>query len=306
MSLVSRVLPSVVAIRVSSPHGSWRGSGVLLRSDGMVLTTQRLLVGASSITVVTSDGRTRSGSIVGTDPDTDVAVVRFPARDLTAASFAHDQTLTPGQLAVAVSAGQRGSKPAVSIGTLQALGEQGNLPGAGALGVVGTDAPLSSDEEGAPLVGQDGQVIGMAAISPSPGSASTGSAPSGSSPSSTKGGQPLWLATPGALVWDTAQQLMATGHVVRAWLGIEGSDAGSPAGPNQPAGAKVTSVSPASPAAAAGLQVGDVIQAINGRPLSSMLDLRAALRRLSPGTKVVLGVQRGSQAITLPATLASQ
>lgn len=307
MGRVARVFPSVVGIQVSSARGAWHGSGLLVRSDGMVLTAARLLVGASRITVVTSDGRTGSATVVGTDPDTDVAVIRFPAQGMTAATFTHDQTLVPGQMAVAVSVGQPGSKPAVSIGTVQAWPRPPTLPnGPPLLDVIETDAPLRSDAEGAALVNQDGQVIGMAVISSSSRPSSIASAPT------TADAQPLWLVTPGALAWATAQQLMATGHVVQAWLGIEGIDAAPAAQPNQaparnqPIGAKVTSVKPASPAAAADLEVGDVIQAINARPVSSMLALRSDLRLLSPGTRVELTVLRDSKMIALPAVLASR
>ncbi|PZS19667.1 MAG: hypothetical protein DLM54_06550 [Acidimicrobiales bacterium] len=301
MGLVSRVLPSIVGIQVSSRQGAWHGSGILLRSDGMVLTTERLLDGASKITVVTSDGRTGSATVVGKDPDTDVAVIRFPAQGMTAAAFTRDQSLVTGQMAVAVSAGQPGSRPAVSIGTVQALAPPVSPPnGPPLLDFMQTDAPSSNDAEGAALVGQDGLVIGMAAVSnPATSHARVGR------------GQTLWLATPGALAWNTAQQLITTGHVVRAWLGIEGSDAGPATQPEQavvanPGGARITSVTPGSPAAAAGLEVGDVIQAINAQPVSSMLALRSDLRLLSPGARIQLTILHDSKLAALPATLASQ
>jgi len=290
MVLVSRVLPSIVGIQVRLAHGAWHGSGILLRSDGMVLTTEHLVAGASKITVVTHDGRTASATVVGQDPDTDVAVIHFPAQGMTAASFTRDQAPLSGQVAVAVSAGQPGTRPAVSIGTVQALASPVSLPnGSPLLDFMQTDAPLGNDAEGAALVGQDGLVIGMAAIG---------------------GRQSAWLATPGALAWETAQQLIATGHVVRAWLGIEGSDAG-PATQSKHSvanqgGAKVTSVRPGSPAAAGGLEVGDIIQAIDARPVSSMLALRSDLRLLSPGDRVQLTVLHDSKLVALPATLASQ
>lgn len=286
-AMVARVLPGLVAVEVTSPLGPRRGTGVVFRSDGMVLTTPQLVLGATTIVVAAQDGRHWPATLVGDDPAMGVAVVKVPAT-LPAVDLRPSPGIQVGQLAVGVTVGNRATDALrISIGVLDALHQHVQLgPGTSLSDAVETDAP-PRDPTGGVLLDERGRVIGLMQ-------------------EALASGDSLYcVGVPIDLVAEAADQLATTGKVAHGWLGVMGADLapGQAQALDVPGGVIVAAVEPGSPAARAGLAPGDVIQAVDGNPVRSMVDLQSSLRSLPAGTAVSLGVSRDRAALSLQATL---
>ncbi|MGH9206181.1 MAG: S1C family serine protease [Acidimicrobiales bacterium] len=291
MAMAHGVSPDLVAIEVDNSHGGKRGSGVIYRSDGVIITTQGLVQGATDITVVMSGGQEVSASLMGTDPSADLAVVRVEATDLPTAELASSQNLRVGQLTVAVTLGDKpdGSAPSVYLGTVRALDQQVVLPGqAPLLNAIETDAPVHSDSEGGVLLDEAGRIVGLTSAHTSAGA--------------------KCVATPANVAAQVADQILQSGQVVHTWLGIEGQNLSTRAAANDGvrSGVQVVAVQPSSPAATSGLRQGDDIVSINASPVSSMLQLQGRINLMAPGTVVNLGVDSSGQQRAVPVTLGSR
>ncbi len=288
MGMVAKVAPSIVAVDVATGKGHVRGSGLVFRNDGMILTVARLLAGAVGIGVITSNGQEETASVVGEDADDGVAVLRV-GHQMPSLSLAQSPAPTTGQVAIAVAATDpAGSPPSVAIGTIRGVNRQVRVNnGPPLLDAIDTDAPAGPMPGGA-LLDQAGNVVGITTAT------------------SDDGGGAHWLAAPAAVVDDAADQLATTGKVVHAWLGISADDSAPPsAGGGAPAGIQVLGVESNSPAAAVGLVPKDIIDAVDGQPVPSMLDLQGALRLRRPGAPVVLDVVRNGDHWPMHATLGS-
>jgi S1-C subfamily serine protease len=288
MGMVAKVAPSIVAVDVATGKGHVRGSGLVFRNDGMILTVARLLAGAVGISVITSSGQQETASVVGEDAEDGVAVLRV-GQQLPSLSLTESLLPAPGQVAIAVGATEpAGSAPAVAIGTIRGVNRQVRMnDGPPLLDAIDTDAPAGPTPGGA-LLDQSGKVVGI------------------TTETSDDGGGAHWLAAPAAVVDDAADQLVTTGKVVHAWLGISADDRVSPSsGGGTPAGVQVLTVQSNSPASAAGLAPQDVIDAVDGQPVPSILDLQGALRLRRPGAPVVLDVVRNGGHWPMRATLGS-
>ncbi len=286
MGMVAKVAPSIVSVNVATAKGHMTGSGVVFRNDGMILTVARLLAGAMGITVITSSGQEETASVVGEDADDGVAVLHVE-RQLPSVSLAPRTVPTTGQVAIAVGATDPAvSPPAVTIGTIRGVNRQVEVnDGPPLLDAIDTDAPVGATPGGA-LLDQSGTVVGI------------------TTEVSNDGGGAHWLAAPAAVVGDAADQLVRTGKVMHAWLGISSDDrVPRPSSAGTPAGVQVLTVQSNSPAAAAGLAPQDIIDAVDGQPVPSMLDLQGALRLRRPGTSVVLDVVRNGGHSPMQATL---
>lgn len=288
-AMVDSRLPGIVSIATSGPSGSGRGTGLVLRSDGIVLTTASLVAGAQSVTVVTRDGRRWTAAVVGEDPDTGAAIVRIGATGLDIVSLDHPGRAAVGQLVLEVTTGQAPASPlGISVGVLEAVHRKVDMAGGVVLlDAMETDDPPPQDPSGGVLLDAQGDVVGiMQAVV-------------------QDGGQAHGVGTPLTSLLPAADQLVDNGKVVHGWLGIEGSDVGQETASSLglTTGALVQRVEPASPAATAGVLPGDVIGAVDGQPVSSMADLQRALRPLSPGTMVTLSLERGHSQVTVSAQL---
>lgn len=289
MAMVQRVWPSIVTVDVTTAQGHVHGSGLVFRSDGMVVTVARLLAGAAGISVITSDGTEDAATLVGEDPDSGVAVIRVP-RQLPSVDLDASPPPAAGEMAIAVGTNAaEGSPPAVAIGTISQVNRQVKLAdGPPLLDAIDTDAPAGPAPGGA-LLDQSGRVLGITTAT------------------TDEGGTPHWLAAPADLAGDAANQLASTGKVVYAWLGIAGGDdSAAPASGGVAPGVEVLSVQGGSPAAAAGLKPDDVIDAIDGQPVASLLDLQGVLRLRQPGAAVTLDVMRDGSHLPMEATLGAQ
>ncbi len=263
------------------------GSGVVIdAAKGYVLTNNHVVQGADDISVTLADGRTVKAERVGTDPDTDVAVIRIPADKLTAIPLADSAKLRVGDFVVAVG-NPFGIGQSVTSGIVSALGRSG-LNGLGYQNFIQTDASINPGNSGGALVNLRGELVGIntAIYSPSGGNVGIG------------------FAIPANLAGDVMRQLLAFGSVKRGSLGIDTQDidadiAEQLGGLTPGHGAVVTRVRAGSPAEQAGLRAGDAITAVNGKPISGARDLANAEGLLPLGARARLDIVRDGKPSTL-------
>jgi putative serine protease PepD len=306
------IQPSVVSITVRSGNTGAEGSGVILSADGLILTNNHVVEGTGqggSLTVKFSDGRTASASVVGTDPATDLAVIRAQnVSGLTKASMGDSDRLLVGDpvLAIGSPLGLEGSVTAgilsaldrtVSVGGQQQQQGQG-LPGFGQgqssqgsagttiSGAIQTDAAINPGNSGGALVNSSGQVIGInTAIATNGGDGNIG----------------VGFAIPINTAKQVSQQLITSGKATHAYLGVSLTDA---TGGSQ--GALVGQIQSGSPAADAGLREGDLITKINGKAVNGADTVVGMVRGFKPGDKVALTYVRGGKTSTATVTLAEK
>jgi serine protease DegQ len=266
------------------------GSGVIVdAAKGYVLTNNHVVQGADDIGVTLSDGRTLKAKLVGTDPDTDVAVIQIPSENLTAVSLADSTRLRVGDFVVAIG-NPFGLNQTVTSGIVSALGRSG-LRGLGYQNFIQTDASINPGNSGGALVNLHGELVGIntAIFSPSGGNVGIG------------------FAIPSTLAGDVMQQLIKTGTVKRGSLGIETQnltpDIAEMLGVPPGRGAVVTRVRGDSAAEAAGLRAGDVIVGVNGKPVNNEQDLHNVEGLLPIGSDVELKVTRDGREIVANAKL---
>jgi S1-C subfamily serine protease len=286
--IAAQVGPSVAAVEVQGAAGSGRGSAVVLSTDGLLVTNDHVVRGATSAVVVLADGTRREATVVGTDPATDLAVLRIDADGLPAATFA-EVAPEVGDPAVAIGS-PFGLDGSVSAGIVSALDRTLATAGSQLHGLIQTDAAINPGNSGGALVDARGHVMGIntAIISGS----------------GTNGG--VGFAVPAAIVRDVADQLVATGEARRAVLGIGGRDIApevAAAYGLEASGVLVVEVAPGSAAAAAGLLAGDVITSLDGVAVTSMAELATLVRDHAPGETVVVEVVRDGEALELTVTL---
>ncbi len=270
------------------------GSGVIVRSDGYILTNNHVVNGADRVTVKLTDGRTFTGKVIA-DPTSDLALVKIDAKDLPAAQFADSDKVKVGQWVVAIG-NPFGFTNTVTAGVVSGLTRQLGVPdpedpngGTFYPDVIQTDASINPGNSGGPLVDLEGRVIGIncAILSRSGGNMGIG------------------FAIPSSTVKFVMDQLIEKGKVVRGYLGIDLKDLdpvlADKLGTKE--GALVGSVSKDSPAEKGGVEVKDVIVKINGKDIKNAIDLRRTVSALTPGTQVTLNVFRDKKEKTLTVKL---
>jgi Do/DeqQ family serine protease len=270
------------------------GSGVIIdAAKGYVLTNNHVVDGADDISVTTNDGRNLKAKLIGNDPDTDLAVIQIPAENLSALTVADSNQLRVGDFVVAVGSPFGLSQTATS-GIVSALSRSG-LRGLGIQNFIQTDASINPGNSGGALVNLRGELVGInsAIISPSGGNAGIG------------------FAIPSNLASDVMRQLIATGSVKHGTLGAQVQNLNADIArmlalkEDQP-GVVVTQVRADSPAAAAGLQPGDVILAVNGKPIVSDDNFYNAEGLAPIGSSVELKLLREGKTLTLSARPAAE
>jgi putative serine protease PepD len=267
VNVYKHVSPSVVVIQTSEGLGS----GIVFDAKGDIVTNDHVVGTAKSVSVTVTTGsgpHIVKGTVVGTFPADDVAVVRIHASGLHPAVFADSSKLRVGDIAIAIG-NPLGLSSSVSEGIVSALGRnESEGQGAATLqNAIQTTAAINPGNSGGALVNIQGQVIGiptLAASDPQLGGAAEG----------------IGFAIPSSDVRDYASQIIAHGHVVnthRAFLGVGIADTG------EATGVYITSVTAGGPAAKAGLKVGDLIVAVNGTPTPTSTELGPVLAGLKPG-----------------------
>lgn len=294
--IAERFRPAIVQLRVTGGGKSSSGSGVILRSDGHILTNAHVVENASDVIVVMADGSEHVASVVGSDKETDVAVVHLdkPVDDLVTAPLGSAVELQVGQTAIAIGSplGLAGG-PSVSVGVVSALGRQvTSQEGQVLFDMIQTDAPIAPGSSGGALLDAEGSVVGITtAIA-----------------ISNVGAEGLGFATPIDVARDVANQLISDGKASHAWLGVLGEDISSEraADLKLEGGAQVKEVVEGSPADAAGIEAGDVISSVGGQEVRSMSALVVAMRKFDPGDEVSLTYFRGKEKLSKKLTLAER
>jgi len=298
ISVVKQVRPSVVNInteaQVSTPFGLFpekgAGSGVIVRPDGYILTNNHVVQGANDIKVTLIGGRTLTGRVIGTDPYADLAVIRVSTQDaLPAAQLGSSGNLQVGQLAIAIG-NPFGLGSTVTTGVVSALNRNIELPNVMVENLIQTSAAINPGNSGGALVDSSGRVIGInTAIIPN--------------------AQGIGFAIPSDVARVEMDQLIATGRVVRPWIGVIYGGQIDPeiARANNLVadhGILVRQVEKDAPAARAGVQPGDIIVAVNGERIEGWNDFVREIVSKKVGETVTLTVIRDTTRRTIPVVLA--
>jgi S1-C subfamily serine protease len=299
-ALLDKVRPSVVSIHTGTRSGDAAGSGVVLRSDGLVLTNAHVVEDASRIEVDFADGQSVPAKLVGSLPENDVALIQAEGLDgaVTAADLGSSATLQPGDEVVAIgNALNLGDTPSVTSGIVSALDRSIQVPGGGSLdGLIQTDAAINPGNSGGPLVNSSGQVVGInTAILESAQSI----------------GFALSIDSIRSIIDDLAAGRKAT--ATRPLLGVETQDVElldadvlDRFGVTSETGAFVQKVSPGTGAEAAGMQPGDVIVKVDGTRVRAAEDVGRAVRKRRPGEQITIVYERRGQQATTSALLGSR
>ncbi|HUB88648.1 MAG TPA: DegQ family serine endoprotease [Dyella sp.] len=269
------------------------GSGVIVdAAKGYILTNNHVVGGADDITVTLQDGRNFKGTLVGTDPATDVAVVKIDADKLQALPIANSSSLRVGDFVVAVGE-PFGLGQTVTSGIVSALGRSG-LGGSSFQNFIQTDASINPGNSGGPLVNLRGELVGINTMILSPSGGNVG----------------IGFAIPSNVATEVMQQLIAHGKVSRGSLGAQTQDItpniARMLGLKSSEGAVVTRVLPGSAAERAGLDVGDVITAVNGQALHDSDELTNAIGLLPANSTVSLTTLRKGTTRKVTAELTPQ
>jgi len=297
-TIASRAIPSIVTVEIGDGDGrvdlaTASGSGVVYTSSGYILTNNHVVDGAGFVRVILADGRVYQATIVGADALTDVAVIQIDAPDLQPLSLANPDDLQIGDLAVAIGnpLGLNGG-PSVTSGIISAFDRQLQVTAEENLfGLLQTDAPITRGSSGGALLDADGDLIGITtAIG-----------------LSDVGAEGLGFAVPVSIVQGIANDLIADGVVHHAFIGVEVRPAFIDQGTAQvPEGARITAFLGNTGIEDSGVQVGDVIAAINGRSVKGTDDLIAILRTMRAGQDVTLTLVRDGEQIEVSARLAER
>ncbi len=318
--VVERVMPAVVTIRVQKraamvptnqqipeefrrffgdqlpqmrgqrPVQRGLGSGVIASADGYILTNNHVVDSVDEVKVELSDSRTFTAKVVGTDPATDLAVVKIDAKSLPTLVFGDSDAVKVGDVALAIgnplNVGQT-----VTSGIISAKGRQTPDGGDGYQDFLQTDAAINHGNSGGALVNAGGELIGINSQIMSPSDGNIG----------------LGFAIPSNMAKSVMDQLIASGTVRRARLGVRiqqiTPDMASSLGLSSTHGALVSTVDEGSPAARAGLKQGDVITQYNGKAVADNNQLRNAVASTMPGTTVPVQILRDGRSQTLQATV---
>jgi len=287
IAAAERVSPSVVKIDVQQQgRRGGSGSGFVFTPDGFILTNSHVVHGASSIHVVLPDGERYQADKVGDDPDTDLAVVRITAKNLTPVTLGESQAIRVGQLVIAIG-NPYGFQATVTSGVVSALGRSlRSQTGRLIDNVIQTDAALNPGNSGGPLVTSSGEVIGVntAIILPAQG---------------------ICFATAINTAKFVAARLIKDGKIRRGYIGVAGQNAPlhrvlarTYQLPNE-TGIFVVSVEQKSPAERAGVRDGDIIVAFEDRPVGDIDALHRLLTDYQPGVRARLTLLRGTEKLVL-------
>jgi serine peptidase DegS len=272
--------------------GESLGSGVVMSSDGYVITNDHVIAGAAAIDIVLTDGRSAAAEIVGTDPDTDLALLKIELDNLPTLRLGRSDTLRVGDVVLAIgnpfSIGQTVTQGIVS-GT-----RRGQLGLSSFENFVQTDAAINLGNSGGALVNARGELVGINTAFISRRLDSEG----------------IGFAIPVNLVRGVMSDLIEHGRVIRGWLGV-GTETLTVAqaeslGLEDSFGIILTSVQPDSPADNAGLKPADIITHVNDQPVIVWQDALRLIARMSPGTEVVITGNRLGKPFTVVATVAER
>jgi S1-C subfamily serine protease len=291
---VAAVAPAVAHVRVTRAKArrgeqQGTGSGFIIAPDGYLVTNSRVAGGASALEVTLSDGRTAAATIVGDDPDSDLAVLKVAASDLAWCRFGDSAGVQVGQIAIAIGS-PYGFQHTVTAGIVSALGRSMRAQSGRLLdNVLQTDAALNPGNSGGPLIDSRGAVIGV-------------------NTAVIRAAQGLCFAIGTSTAERVTVALIREGRVRRAWLGVGGQTLPLPRRivrhfdlPGDSA-VRVEAVETGSPAATAGIVAGDVLVALDDTPIRDIDDLQRALSTDAIGRVLRASVVRRDRLLSLPVT----
>ncbi|MCK4743069.1 MAG: Do family serine endopeptidase [Sulfuriflexus sp.] len=265
------------------------GSGVIVSSQGYVLTNNHVIQGADEIRVVLANGETPSAKVVGTDPDTDLAVLKINYVKLPAITIGQSKTLRVGDVVLAIG-NPFGVGKTVTMGIVSATGR--NQLGINTFeNFIQTDAAINPGNSGGALINANGKLVGIntAIFSRSGGS------------------QGIGFAIPASLARDVMQQIIEHGRVLRGWLGIEAQDLtpqlAESLGFDNTEGVLIAAVLLGGPADQAQLKAGDIIVTINFKPVINSRDSLNQIAGFAPDTSITLGIIRQGKKIEVNAVV---
>jgi serine protease Do len=253
------------------------GSGFIVSSDGYILTNRHVVEGASRVMVRLLDQREFQAKVVGTDERTDIAVLKIAATGLPVVRFGDPAKVRPGQWVLAIGS-PFGFQNSATAGIVSAIGR--SLPSENYVPFIQTDVPVNPGNSGGPLFNLQGEVIGI----------------NSQIFSRTGGFMGVSFAIPIDVAANVEQQIVRVGHVVRGMIGVTiqevTADLADSFGLGNPRGALVSSVVRKSPAAAAGIEPGDVVLAVDGHPIDQFGELSSRISAMPPGSHVTLTLWR--------------
>ena len=289
--IYKKVNPSVVSVISTTPEGTGSGSGVIMSKDGYIITNNHVVDGAQSVSVQLSDGTSLDAEIIGTDEQTDLAVIKVtPTSDLTAAEFGDSDELEPGEYAYAIgSPGGVQFANTITGGRISAINRDLTVNDR-VMTLIQTDASINNGNSGGALINKYGQVVGITSAKLS-GNAFGSATVEG-----------MGFAIPINTAKDIVDELIQNGYVSgRPSIGITGQNVESADG--KVSGVQVYSIDSRAKAAGEGLQVGDVITAVDGTPTPDMDKVNELKQDKKAGDKLTLSVYRISTGKTLNITI---
>lgn len=264
-----------------------QASGFIVGADGYILTNSHVVREASEIEVTLNDGREFSGKVVGSDPNTDIAIVKIDASDLPSIQFGDSNKLEIGEWVVAIG-NPMGLQASLTVGVVSALGRN-NLDIANVEDFIQTDAAINRGNSGGPLLNLDSKVIGMNTAIVA---------------NMAQGNMGLGFAIPSNMIKPVMDQIIKTGSVTRGFIGVTlqtiDKDLAQAFNVEQNGGALISAVSKDSPAEKAGLKQGDVVRSYNGHKVTNIATLRNAVSLMSPGSTINLSIMREGKNLEIP------
>lgn len=305
ITVTQRVQASVVEVTSTSSVGTAIGSGEFLTKDGYIVTNAHVVTGYSSFTVTLANGTTQAAQLIGTDAQDDLAVLKIAVTNAMPITFADSSQAQIGEFVLALGT-PLGLQNTTTLGIVSAVNRteqesatsSAGTTSAGAVltGLVQTSAAINPGNSGGALVDLAGHLVGIPTLG---ATTVAGESVSG-----------IGFAIPANRVVYVVAQLIKSGHLTstnQGFLGVQGQDASSQGGLSATTGVQVRGFAQdtagASPAQAAGIQMGDVITAINGQPIAANTDIAGAVLTKIPGTVITVTVQRGTNQLTLKVTL---
>ena len=278
--IYKKVSPSIVSVIAETPNGTGTGSGVIMTADGYVITNNHVVEGAAQVTVQLSEGDQLAAEVIGTDEQTDLAVLKVtPEGELAAAEFGDSDALQPGEYAYALgSPGGVQFANTITGGRISAINRDVTINDR-VMTLIQTDASINPGNSGGALINKYGQVVGITSAKLSGNAFSAASI------------EGMGFAIPINTAKEIVDELIANGYVTgRPSIGISGYDVESADG--SIAGVQVDSIDSRAKAADEGLQVGDVIVAVDGTPTPTMNDVNEVKEDKKAGDKITLTVYR--------------